>query len=268
FIPEALIQSYVYPVFLASNDEELITRMCYGTLIYAFLTLVLPEAPYGRYTNYKFGFGVPVKLAWCLQECPSFIIPVCLVVYGKQTAYRGVVNQMCLGMFVMHYFQRSFIYPLVMKSQRPVPFLTFFCAFLTCSYNGILHGLYFVNFCHYKNEEWMYSPTFYIGFALFLYGMKINLGADSTLKNLRSGNETGYKIPTGGLFERISCPNYFGEIVEMWGYALASLAPPAAAHAVFTTLFLSRRALQHHQWYLKKFEDYPKNRKAIFPFLL
>ena len=51
----------------------------------------------------------------------------------------------------------------------------------------------------------------------------------------------------GGWFEKVSCANYLGEIVEMWGYAIASLAPPAIAHALFTTLFLTRRALHHHE---------------------
>ncbi|XP_027232427.1 3-oxo-5-alpha-steroid 4-dehydrogenase 1 [Penaeus vannamei] len=269
FTPELLIKQYVYPIFFASNQEELIYRMCYGTVIYAILTLLLPTpAPYGRYSSSKFGFGVPVRWAWLIQECPSFFVPFILAVYGRKTAFKGVVNQFCLGLFVMHYFQRSFIFPLLMKSRKPTPFLPFFFAFLTCLYNGILHGLYFVNFYHYKNEVWLYRPNFYIGVIIFLYGMKVNMGGDTALRNLRRGSETGYKVPTGGWFEKISCPNYFGEIVEMWGYAIASLAPPAIAHAFFTTVFLSRRALQHHEWYLKKFEDYPKERKAVIPYLL
>lgn len=268
FSPEALTESYIYPLFLAHNDEQLITRMCYGIVIYALLTLAIPEAPYGRYSNYSFGFGVPVRLAWLIQESPSCVVPMLWIAFGRHTAYKGIVNQLCLGMFIMHYFQRSFIFPFLMKSKKPTPFLPFFFAFLTCTYNGILHGLYFVNFYHYSDEEWLYKPNFYIGFLIFLYGMKTNIWADSALRNLRRGDETGYKIPYGGLFERISCPNYFGEIIEMWGYALASLSPPAAAHAFFTTLFLSRRALSHHQWYVKKFDDYPKTRKAVFPFLL
>ena len=60
-------------------------------------------------------------------------------------------------------------------------------------------------------------------------------------------NETYSILLTGGMFEYVSCANYLGEIIEMWGYALASLSPPAIAHAIFTTMFLSKRAYHHHQ---------------------
>ncbi|XP_066961795.1 3-oxo-5-alpha-steroid 4-dehydrogenase 1-like [Macrobrachium rosenbergii] len=268
FSPDVLVRRYVYPVFFAKDLDELIPRMYWGTVIYAFLTLFVRKAPYGRYSDKKYGFGVPGRLAWTVQECPSFFVPMAFVLYGTKDTYRSLVNQLCLGMFVIHYFQRSFIFPFLMKSSKPTPFLPFFFAFLTCLYNGVLHGQYFTNYYQYSDRTWLKLPNFWIGFALFLFGMKINIGADAALRKLRPFGETGYKIPTGGWFDRITCPNYFGEIVEMWGYAFASLAPPAIAHALFTTIFLSRRALDHHEWYLTKFEDYPKDRKAVFPYLL
>jgi 3-oxo-5-alpha-steroid 4-dehydrogenase 1 len=39
---------------------------------------------------------------------------------------------------------------------------------------------------------------------------------------LRKPGETGYKIPTGGLFDYITGANFFGEIVEWTGFAIAS----------------------------------------------
>lgn len=79
----------------------------------------------------------------------------------------------------------------------------------------------------------------------------------------------GYGIPYGGMFQFVSCANFFGEIVEWWGFAMASWSLPALAHAVFTTAVLIPRALQHHQDYLTKFKaDYPKNRSAVIPYIL
>ena len=58
------------------------------------------------------------------------------------------------------------------------------------------------SFC---NSNVFFFP-FFSGFALFLYGMKINIGADSALRNLRRIGETTYKIPTGQ-YLILSCKN-------------------------------------------------------------
>jgi hypothetical protein len=42
---------------------------------------------------------------------------------------------------------------------------------------------------------------------------------------------------------------------------------PALSFAIWTFANLVPRALNHHNWYKDKFPDYPKNRKAVFPFL-
>lgn len=78
----------------------------------------------------------------------------------------------------------------------------------------------------------------------------------------------GYKIPRGGLFEYVSGANFFGEIVEWAGFAVASGSLPATAFALFTFANIGPRAIAHHQWYLQKFgRDYPPTRKALIPLL-
>ncbi|XP_076065392.1 3-oxo-5-alpha-steroid 4-dehydrogenase 1-like isoform X1 [Oratosquilla oratoria] len=248
FIPELYIKDYVFPIFYATKQSELITRMSYGLFIYGVITILLPKAPYGRYSNSRYGFSIPARLAWFVQECPSFLVPAVLVVWGRKRTYQSITNQISLGMFLMHYFQRSFIYPCLMKSSSPTPFGPFLFAFLTCLYNGVLHGMYFVNYQAYDDKEWLWKPTFWIGVLIFLYGMKINIGSDTILRNLRKPGESGYKIPEGGMFKYVTSANYFGEMIEMWGYAVATQALPAIAHATFTSLFLSKRALEHHRW--------------------
>jgi hypothetical protein len=43
---------------------------------------------------------------------------------------------------------------------------------------------------------------------------------------------------------------------------------PAWAFAISVWCNIGPRAIQHHQWYQGKFEDYPKARKALIPFLI
>ena len=53
-------------------------------------------------------------------------------------------------------------------------------------------------------------------------GFCINYHSDHVLRTLRKPGETGYKIPMGGVFRFVSGANFFGEIVEWSGYAIAT----------------------------------------------
>jgi hypothetical protein len=70
------------------------------------------------------------------------------------------------------------------------------------------------------------------------------------------------------LFEWISCPNLFGEIVEWFGFALMCWSLPALSFAIWTAANLIPRALSHHAWYRGHFPDYPQARRAVIPFVL
>jgi steroid 5-alpha reductase family enzyme len=98
--------------------------------------------------------------------------------------------------------------------------------------------------------------------------MIINIKSDDILFALRDDGSTGYKIPSGGLFEKVSCPNYLGEIIEWTGWAIATWSLAGATFAIWTVCNLAPRALAHHKWYKEEFEEYPENRKALVPFLL
>ncbi|RLV98648.1 hypothetical protein DV515_00010526 [Chloebia gouldiae] len=102
---------------------------------------------------------------------------------------------------------------------------------------------------------------------LFLLGMGINIHSDLLLRQLRKPGEVTYKIPQGGLFTYVSGANYFGEIVEWFGFAIATWSLPAFAFAFFTLCCIGPRAYHHHRYYLKTFTDYPKSRKALIPFV-
>src|SRR5690554_201348 len=116
--------------------------------------------------------------------------------------------------------------------------------------------------------DWLTTPQFIIGSLVFIAGAIINKHSDTLLIRLRKPNETGYKIPQGGLFEYVSCPNLFGEVVQWLGFAILTWSLPGLAFFVWTFANLVPRALSHHKWYLNHFQDYPKKRKAIIPFVL
>ncbi|XP_025904338.1 3-oxo-5-alpha-steroid 4-dehydrogenase 1 [Nothoprocta perdicaria] len=161
---------------------------------------------------------------------------------------------------------RALIFPFLIRQGKPTPFFTFVLALLFCVYNGYLQGRSLSAYAEYPSD-WLEGPCFIIGFLGWLIGMAINIHSDHILRNLRKPGETGYAIPRGGMFEYVSGANFFGEVVEWFGFALACCTVHSLAFAVCTLFILGSRAKQHHQWYLEKFEDYPKSRKILIPFV-
>ncbi|VDD92206.1 unnamed protein product [Enterobius vermicularis] len=196
-------------------------------------------------------------MAWFLQELPSLLIPVVLLVnYVENTP-----------LFIVHYFQRTLVYPFLMRSGKPTPFHVWVLAVIFCTYNGVIQGLWHLYFAEYP-PNWFFKTRTFCGLIMFVCGMFINIHSDAILRSLRAPGDNGYKIPYGGLFEYVSGANYFGECLEWAGYAIFAYTLPAMAFAIFTICNVGPRALHHHRWYLEKFDDYPKNRKAFIMFLL
>eukprot|EP00118_Oscarella_pearsei_P000821 m.5885 g.5885 ORF g.5885 m.5885 type:complete len:284 (+) comp14361_c0_seq2:28-879(+) len=273
---------------LTANQElELMYKICwillaFFSITFFLLTVVGMRAPYGRYAradapktplsqSKMLGFTMNAKLGWTLQELPSFLIPlayILLVNPGESKVNRGLnANLVLLGCFLLHYSQRSVIYPCLIRGTSPTKLGAVFLAFILCTVNGYLQGCYLTRIAEYPSG-WLTQWNFVLGVPMFLLGWMINIHSDHILRNLRKPGETGYKIPKGGMFEFVSGANFLGEIVEWTGYSLAGWSFVTAIVPIFTVLNLIPRALHHHQNYHEKFEDYPKNRKAVFPYIL
>jgi protein-S-isoprenylcysteine O-methyltransferase Ste14 len=116
-------------------------------------------------------------------------------------------------------------------------------------------------------NEWLKDPRFISGLCIFAAGYYINKQSDNILRNLRKPGETGYKIPEGGMYRFISCPNYFGELLEWIGWAFMTWSPAGIFFVIWTAANLLPRARSNHKWYLEKFPSYPTERKAVIPFV-
>ncbi|XP_022093130.1 3-oxo-5-alpha-steroid 4-dehydrogenase 1-like [Acanthaster planci] len=253
---------------LGMKEEEFLDKVAYCFIFLgAFVSVILQfvGAPYGRYVDSRFGCFIPGKVAWFVQEIPSFLLPTILLIAsgGEQ----GFVNNVLISLMIFHYFQRTFVFTFLIRGGKPTTLLAFLLAFFFCVTNGYLQGQYLTHYAVYP-QSWSRDPRFIIGVFLFFSGMAINIHSDSILRNLRKPGETGYKIPHGGMFEYVSGANFFGEAVEWSGFAIACWSLPGLAFAIFTACNIGPRAYRHHWYYKQKFEDYPKSRKAFIPFLL
>lgn len=230
-----------------------------------FFSLLYITAPYGRHATSTWGPLINNKLAWFLMEFFVLVVFVYFILIGRLPQTK--VNLFIMGLFILHYVNRSFIFPLRIKTKgkkMPIAIMLMGLFFNLC--NGFFLGYYLGAFKAYS-IDWINTPQFIIGTFIFFLGMGINWWADTVLIHLRKPNETHYKIPQQGLFKLISCPNLFGEVVEWCGFAILTWSLPGLAFFIWTFANLVPRAFAHHQWYQSKFPEYPKKRKAIFPFI-
>jgi len=77
-----------------------------------------------------------------------------------------------------------------------------------------------------------------------------------------------YYLPEGGLYNLVSSPNYLGEILEWSGWAIATWSLPGLLFALGAVGCIGVRSIHTHKWYKDCFKDYPKDRKALIPFIL
>ena len=94
---------------LSKDDVLLINSMAVVMLVFSAVTVLLLvisfHAPYGRYSSSNWGFEIPVKVAWVVQELPAFCTPVYLVLTTERQSW-NFVNLALIAMFLGHYAHR------------------------------------------------------------------------------------------------------------------------------------------------------------------
>ena len=113
-------------------------------------------------------------------------------------------------MWQWHYVHRAYIYPFRMKIKgKTMPVVIVLLALIFNVPNAYINARWIGGFGAYP-ESWLTDPRFLLGVTIFAIGFAINFQSDSILFRLRKPGETGYKIPQGGLYRFVSCPNYLG----------------------------------------------------------
>lgn len=238
-----------------------------GLLVLAVVTfaaLTRLTAPYGRHTRGGFGPPIGARLGWVLMESPAVVVTGATFLAGE---HRGeLVPLLFLGVWMSHYLHRAFVFPLTMRPSRGMPALVVLLGASFNVVNGWLNGRWLSQLGAYP-EAWLLRPATGLGLALFAAGWLVNRHADHVLRALRAPGQTGYRVPHGGLYGLVSCPNYLGELVEWAGWALATASPAGFAFFVYTAANLVPRAGSHHRWYRQTFPDYPPARRALIPWV-
>jgi hypothetical protein len=231
-----------------------------------FVLLKIPQ-PYGRHTKNNWGPMINNRLGWLLMELPALLVFIFFVSFTSN--WFSLLFLVAFSIWVWHYFNRAIIYPFRLKTKgKKMPVVIMVSAIFFNLINGFINGYWLAHFAPVDKIDYSTVLRIIVGTMVFLTGFIINQYHDNLLINLRKGDNTGYKIPFGGLFKFVSCPNFLGEIITWLGFFIVTLSLPALAFLVWTLANLIPRAIDHHKWYRNEFADYPVKRKAVLPFLL
>ncbi|OXB70347.1 UNVERIFIED_CONTAM: hypothetical protein H355_012538 [Colinus virginianus] len=171
------------------RERRVLELLSYGLVALgagsALLLRFIPM-PYGRYSSRRFGWLIPARPAWLLQELPALLVPLALA--ACVPVWR-LPNAALLSCFVLHYVHRkshwdflpkckihsgcgfgqtqtvkvkqltALIFPFLIRQGKPTPFFTFLLALLFCIYNGYLQGRSLSSYAEYPSD-WLKHPCF------------------------------------------------------------------------------------------------------------
>ena len=243
--------------------------------VIVFVALFYFKAGYGYLSTSNWGPKISNRIAWVIMEAPAFIFllyqTIRFAVSGEDTGNNNVVLYIMAGLYLLHYFQRSFIFPLLMRGKSTMPIAIMLMGLVFNTLNAYMiggwlfaeapSGMYEIN--------WLWSPRFIIGVLVFFAGMGINLHSDHVIRHLRKPGDTKHYIPRKGFYKYVTSANYFGEFTEWIGYAILTWSPAGLLFAVWTFANLGPRAKSLTERYEQEFgEEYTRlNKKHIIPFI-
>lgn len=237
--------------------------------VIVFIALYFVTAGYGVFYNKKWGPTVPNKLGWILMESPVFVVMILLCVFSERSS--NIVCLIFLILFEIHYFQRSFVFPFLIRGKSKMPLSVIVMGVVFNVLNAIMQGgwIFYVSPENKYELSWLTTPQFIIGILIFFAGMLINIHSDYVIRNLRKPGDTRHYLPKKGMFKYVTSANYFGEFVEWLGFAILTWSLSGAVFAVWTFANLTPRAAKIYDNYKKEFGDEldTKKVKRIIPFI-
>lgn len=234
-----------------------------------FFALQHIAAGYGVMYTSKWGPSVGNRAGWVCMELPAFAGMIFFWLFSPRDAEAGAV--ICATLFLLHYFQRTFIFPMLMRGRSRMPWIIIVLGMVFNFINTYLIGgwLFYLSPEGMYSASWLRSPQFIAGTLLFFTGMGINLHSDHIVRHLRKPGDTRHYIPRGGMYRYVTSANYLGEFVEWIGFAVLTWSLAGVVFAFWTFANLAPRAKKLHSRYISEFGDSYKslNRKYIIPFI-
>ena len=255
-----------------NNVEERIYSflMCAMPLLalVVFAALFFVHAGYGMFRSRSWGFSIPNKAGWVIMEAPAFIVMLCL--WLNSNVRFEIPEFIFFLLFEIHYFQRSFVFPILMRGKSRMPISIILMGLVFNIINGFLlaMGLFYFAPQGKYDETWVERPIFWIGVLLFIAGMLINIHSDHVIRTLRQPGDTRHYLPQKGMYKWVTSGNYFGELLDWIGFAVLTQCNAAYVFVIWTFANLAPRAYAIRKKYIKEFGNKAVgNRKCLIPYI-
>ncbi len=235
-----------------------------------FVALYFVDAGYGKMRTEKWGPAINNKIGWCLMEAPVFVI--LLYLWAQSDVKWQLPYLLFLFIFEFHYFQRSFVFPFMLKGESKMPITIMGFSMIWNLINGYVQGtwLFYLapKYAPYT-EAWLIDPRFICGTLIFFAGWVINMHSDHVIRHLRKPGDTNHYLPQKGLYRYVTSANYLGEITEWLGWAILTWSWAGALFLLLTISNLVPRANSIYERYAQEFPDQfdRKRLKRIIPFV-
>lgn len=252
------------------------TTLLIGFVVVAVIGLsaIFNDSPYGRFGGKSAGIRLSPRVGWMLMELPAPLFFAYFFLQGDNR--HQLVPTILFTIWMLHYANRGFINPMLMrvhpgtKASFNISVVLF--GWVVTSLHGYYNGTFIAQLGSHFTDDWLTDPRFLVGLTIYLAGFTLNVHSDAVLRNLRpkvnDPSAPRYKIPHGGGYRYVSSPSYLGEMLSWLGFAIFTWSLAGVFILAVTVANLLPRALATHKWYQQRFEQYPKERKALIPFVL
>lgn len=238
-----------HPVFINSFTYV-------GTLVLFIITLEIPSLP---------ALPFPLNNSMLISNDADF-------------AKNKHMKYLFIALWALHFMRRTLEVLFVHRYKRRMPIIESAGA-------PVYYWFFAIWIAWSMRSESGYEQSFLVfvilGSLVFLIGEIGNCICHIQLRKFRNEKRTSFisssasrhVLPHGLLFNYVSCPHYFFEILTWTGFFLATWTLPAVLFLLATIVTLVVYAGKKHKAYLQEFdgkdgnEIYPVNRKALIPFI-
>ena len=256
----------------ATYDTLLAAGLAFAAFVFA-VSWFLPS-PYGRFASPRFGLSLDPRLGWFLMELPATVSFLVFFALGPRRAEPTPL--VLLAIWLVHYANRGFFFPFSMRVARGEPgtfsAVVLVTGWLVTTLHGYLHATFFTRLGPSYDASWLVDPRFVVGALVWVTALSLNIRSDATIRHLRTSQEAAsgekvYRVPVGGLFRYVTSPSYLTELCAWAGFALFTWSLASVFILVVSAANLVPRAWATHAWYRARFPDYPRERRALIPFV-